>query len=294
MGVAADGIHTQGAKPHTGGDALPDTAAPVVLYCILAYAITWLGVSPLVASALGWYEGEVPAAWHAVGALGPVGAAYLTARIMGGRPGVRAWLGTVTRWRIPLGWWVVAAGSPLALLAIAAGAARLMTGEWGDGQALEAIASNPDWWIDMAVASVAYGLGEEPGWRGFLLPRLMRRRSALAATLLTALIWATWHTPFFMYRYDFGGPVTLIGFFIAMAAGACWLTFLYLSTGGSVPAVATWHVVWNVVNMVAAQMSDTVVGLLNGAMMALGFGVLLIFRSRLQLQSTRGDPAPGR
>jgi membrane protease YdiL (CAAX protease family) len=42
---------------------------------------------------------------------------------------------------------------------------------------------------------------EEPGWRGFLLPRLQRRFSPLMATILVWLPWAVWHLPL-----DFSRP----------------------------------------------------------------------------------------
>jgi membrane protease YdiL (CAAX protease family) len=42
---------------------------------------------------------------------------------------------------------------------------------------------------------------EEPGWRGFLLPRLQMRFSPLMATILVWLPWAVWHLPL-----DFARP----------------------------------------------------------------------------------------
>lgn len=38
-------------------------------------------------------------------------------------------------------------------------------------------------------------LGEEPGWRGAWLPRLLRRHSALGATAIVSFWWALWHAP---------------------------------------------------------------------------------------------------
>lgn len=248
---------------------------PALVYGLFAYAITWLAVSPLVAEALGLLGVSVPDGWHAFGALGPAAGAYLAARFGGGRDAVRDLTRAAMRFRIPLRWWLVALGSPIGLLAIAVVAARVATGNWDVAGFLDGAAARGSWWLAVAVPSLAYGIGEEPGWRGFLLPTLMRRRSALTATLITAAVWAAWHAPFFTYRYDFSGPGTVVGFFVAMAAGALWLTFLYLSTGGSLPAVAAWHAVWNLVNFAAAEMSALTVGILNAGMMVLGFGVLL-------------------
>jgi len=41
---------------------------------------------------------------------------------------------------------------------------------------------------------------EEPGWRGFLLPRLQQRFSPLVASLLVWFLWAFWHAPLDFHR----------------------------------------------------------------------------------------------
>ena len=48
------------------------------------------------------------------------------------------------------------------------------------------------------------GLGEEPGWRGFALPRLLSGRSALAAALIVGVIHMVWHLPLYGVEYDAG------------------------------------------------------------------------------------------
>ena len=39
------------------------------------------------------------------------------------------------------------------------------------------------------------GAWEEPGWRGFALPRLLGKHSPLVASLLLGIVWALWHLP---------------------------------------------------------------------------------------------------
>jgi len=46
--------------------------------------------------------------------------------------------------------------------------------------------------INLAIGGA---LGEEPGWRGYALPRLRERFSALVGSIILALAWACWHLP---------------------------------------------------------------------------------------------------
>lgn len=241
-------------------------------YCGLAYAITWLAVLPLVAAAQGGSTWDVPGWWHAFGALGPVAAAAVASRWWAGAEGWRTWLRSLGRLDIGGKWWTVALGSPFALALGALLLVRLWTGHWEAGAWPGS--AGPGAWYSILLVSVAYGLGEEPGWRGFMLPRLLQRHGPGAATLLVAAAWAGWHLPFFFYRYDFAGPATVLGFVVSMMAGAFWLTFLFLRTGGSVPAVAAWHVGWNVVSLGLAEASDLLIGVMNAGVMVLGFAVV--------------------
>lgn len=239
-------------------------------FVLLAYAITWLAVSPLVGGALGLWP--MPPAWlHALGALGPVLAAGVSRREHGlfqrrTQPSLsRPWLAAC-----------------LATPALLAAAGLLAAAAQGTPLAppLQDAIRDPGWVAGLVVASVAYGLGEEPGWRGWLLPELQRRMSPVRATLVLTGVWSVWHTPLFFYRYDFQGPATVIAFFVALLAGAFWLTFLFNASGGSIWTVAAWHVLWNAANLTLAEVSDTAVGVLNALMMVLGFGVLTAFARR--------------
>lgn len=43
-------------------------------------------------------------------------------------------------------------------------------------------------------------LGEELGWRGFALPRLLQHMGPIRASLTLGALWALWHLPYFLYQ----------------------------------------------------------------------------------------------
>ncbi|MGN6741771.1 MAG: lysostaphin resistance A-like protein [Amnibacterium sp.] len=56
-----------------------------------------------------------------------------------------------------------------------------------------------------AVLNAFFTVGEETGWRGFLLPAL-RPLGTWPALLLTGAVWGLWHAPVILLGYDFGRP----------------------------------------------------------------------------------------
>ena len=81
------------------------------------------------------------------------------------------------------------------------------------------------------------GLFEEIGWRGFALPYLQRRYSALVSSLIIGLVWAFWHFPNFLAFT----PSDLAEFVPKVIALSLIFTWVYNSTGGSLFAVVVLH-----------------------------------------------------
>ncbi len=89
-----------------------------------------------------------------------------------------------------------------------------------------------------------YGAGtnEEPGWRGFALPRLQTKFSPLIASIILGLIWGFWHAPIYLPQYG-----SQFGIFLLNTIKiAIILTWLYNRTGGSVLATALMHTIGNI------------------------------------------------
>ena len=80
--------------------------------------------------------------------------------------------------------------------------------------------------------------GEEIGWRGYVLPRLQARYSALTSTLILGVIWGFWHLPKFLSHWN---TVSFAWFIVHAMAYAVILTWLYNNTKGSLLLVAISH-----------------------------------------------------
>lgn len=200
----------------------------IVLYLVLAYVISW-SIWPLVllnpeSSPL------VP--------FGPGLAAVLVAAVAGGRAGLLGLLRQLGKWRVNPMWYGVALGVPLAVPAAAFGVAVFAGASvpsWEPSDVLQVAGS-------LAATMVIVGIFEELGWRGFLLPRLQRRRSALAAALIVGSVWLPWHLPELVSDPD---QRPLVPFAIYVVAQAVLLAWLYNSTQASLPVVILFHAAFN-------------------------------------------------
>ena len=218
---------------------------PLLCYFALAYGISWLIWAPLWLPALGVHGLPVLPFHHALGALGPIAAAFIVSAVEAGRAGPCDLLRRMGLWRGQLAWVLTALLGPYALLLLGLLAAAVFEGdapvlanlgrssEFPQFSALEFLAYNV----------VSFGFGEEVGWRGFALPRLQQRYSAWLATLWLTLGWAIWHAPLFLYRPGFMGMgvAGVIGWLFSLLTGAVLLTWLYNESRGSLLVVALFH-----------------------------------------------------
>jgi len=228
---------------------------PLLAYIALAYLWTWVTILPLLLQTRGLVELGLPDAWEAVGAFGPFVAAYLVIRRTEGAPGLAAFWRSLTNWRVGPSALALTIFSPVVFLALAA---VLVTVQTGSPPSLQALATGRlgtmHAVVDLVlVSAILQGVGEEPGWRGYLLPKMLGRFQSLPATLLLFPVWWLWHLPFFLCRPEFGVP-QFFGFGLGILSASIWLTFLWGRTRSILVAV-TWHAVLNVTRGIALGFS---------------------------------------
>jgi len=210
------------------------------MYWSLAFGITW-GVG-----GLGLLAGDItsgrPSPLHPlyyIAAFGPsIAGVVLIARMDGWR-GVRGLFGRVVPTWSSVPWYLAAfVGFPV--LNVIAG--RLVARDF--------IAHLPTWdrllvLLPLTIVADTGPLGEEFGWRGFALPRLLERRGALASALLLGAIWWAWHLPLFfipsMSQHELSIPLFLVN----VLALSVIMTWLYRRTRGDLLLMICIHVAAN-------------------------------------------------
>lgn len=234
---------------------------PVVWFYILAFSISWLGWIPMVMGSHGIAPFDHPyfQFFLILPAVGPALAAIIVTQMTYGKAQVRDLLKALIQWRTDLVWYLVAMLGPFILF---------LTGQ-RITKFLGFSAPQPEFpsgLFPLAISAFVMSLfsnpWEEVGWRGFALPHLQKRYTAVVATLIVGVLWGVWHLPLFFWS---GNPIAeypFLPWFVGTVAGAFLYTWLYNSTKGSLLVVALFHIALNTFGVVITNVSVIVLAIL--------------------------------
>lgn len=227
---------------------------PLASFLVLAFVFTW-ALLPLAAA-------SIPVSLVAL--CGPAVAAFVVTAVQGGQ-GRREFLARLTDWRLPLRWVVLALALPLLVSAVRS-VAELALGARG------AIELQPITPLSLVVFVLV--AGEEIGWRGFALPRLLLRFGPWGASVVLGIVWALWHWPLFSMPSmpQYGSPFAAFTLYTIGLSGI--LTFLALGTRGSVVLATLFHGAVNTFGVVHTAADSTLRGWSNA--LCYGLTALLI------------------
>ena len=136
-------------------------------------------------------------------------------------------------------------------------------------------------------------MGEEPGWRGFALPRLEQRSGPLVGTILLGVLWGLWHLPLFLLVPGYNGAGTgfvgilipFVAFVILVIAYTVVFTWVFNNTRGSILLAILLHASINTaVGMVPSLFPSLGGALLSALSKLLAWVVLAV----LLIAATRG------
>lgn len=205
------------------------------LYFVLAFAWFW---GSLALDRLKPFHFWAPL----LGALAPTIAALVITGVGQGEPAVRDLVRRLWKWRVRWTWYLVAFGLPLAEALLAIGIA-LAFGVFKPARINTDIlrASLPALWIVFLFAA-----GEELGWRGFALPRLLEKNTAILASAILGGLHALWHWPLLLLPHQWLSDVPLLPWTASVIAEAFVFTWIIRGTGGSVLLAALFHGMANI------------------------------------------------
>jgi len=208
----------------------------MLLYWILAFAIAWAITLPGALAKLGLIShSPVPFMAGTLIGVAPLAAALIVTAREGK---FRAYWSSL--WRLPRPWWTVAVALllPPLMLAITYAVKPIEVD-------FASLGIFPLVWLVLA-------FGEEAGWRGYALPRLVDRYGFWAGSLILGIVWCVWHYPKMLgnpYVPNVADLLPLLGLFSIQIILAnfiiCWL---YFRSGRSVVATTLFHTCFNVMS----------------------------------------------
>ncbi len=220
----------------------------LLTYFVLVYIVAWAFWIPLALLGPFSYAAMYDPLLHPVAfVLAIVGncipslVGILLTALFSGRSGLSELFGRLGRVRVPLRWYAVVLSLLPVLWLLAVGIPTLL-----------GLATITVTWSSLTALGNIFvaGYGEELGWRGFALPRLQARKSALASALLLGILWSLWHLP---WRIALGLPVTADGLLqfvicypLMLTAWTVLFTWVYNSTRGSLFPIILFHTFANI------------------------------------------------
>jgi membrane protease YdiL (CAAX protease family) len=194
---------------------------PLVAYFVLAYALAWMLI-PLMSVSL---------AFGFLALFGPALSAILITRLTEGPDGLKELWRRTLLWKVnPLSY-VFAILFPPALILVEMGIAYLL--------------GTPVTFFTNGIIGLATAIlfvGEELGWRGYALPKLLAQRTPIVASLILGVLWALWHLPNFIFPLagvPALGPFPVVAVWII--AQTILFTWLHLNAKGSILIATLFH-----------------------------------------------------
>jgi membrane protease YdiL (CAAX protease family) len=174
-------------------------------------------------------------------AFSPTISALIVAWTIGGRAEVKRLLSGFTRWRVGAGWYLAAAYLVLGPLAFAL--VYILAGNPAEGLAPGMTATAL---LSQLVFTLFSGpIAEEAGWRGFALPRLESRYSALMSSLILGVIWCCWHIPLYFQAGSSQQGIPFPVYLMLVVTLTVYMTWLYNNTRGSLIITVLAHFSFN-------------------------------------------------
>jgi membrane protease YdiL (CAAX protease family) len=217
-------------------------------FFVMAVLFSWIAVAPLLLNP------ELPLEpFQILGAFaGPTLSAVIVTAVLEGRAGLGTFLKRYIQWRAGIVWWlIVLFGILIALNVVATAILGLsVLTEFFNNMGLIL----PTYLLTLIVGVILGPLWEEPGWRGFALPRLQAQYGPLVGSIMLGVIWAVWHAPGYFGGWMASAFPALLVYCIGFSILVTWV---YNHTRGSILLMILLHSSSNAAISVGARVLPT-------------------------------------
>ena len=275
---------------------------PLFFFFLMAYAFSWIMVIPFILEEWGYLPKAFSYTFILVPFVGPFLAAFSMTRLTEGKEGVLRLRRRMVQTRAGWQWYLfILLGIPALFLMAMFVIPGVRMGPNGIPPKFLVT-----YLVNFVIVALAGGpLGEEPGWRGFALPRLQTRYGALKGTLILGVVWTFWHLPHFLTSAQGGGPgmtvnsflINLVLFFLLVMAITVIMTWVFNNTAASVFIAILLHASINTQEVVAPFFHSTILSpratidlAMLIAMVVPALLVLILTRGRLGYRHEQAQP----
>lgn len=84
--------------------------------------------------------------------------------------------------------------------------------------------------LPQIIVIILIAIGEEYGWRGYMLPRLLKRFSVFYSSIILGMIWGFWHLPAYMIGTGTPEEMSFPVFLLWVVLGTLFISWIYYYT----------------------------------------------------------------
>ena len=232
------------------------TRNPLLGFFLLSFVISWVLWIPLLYGHFryGWttWEGDswtnIRTMLGILGSMGPAISAIILTYTLKGKEGVRLLLKQILLWRVNVVWWLIGFYSWWFIASILAFLLQLSPFQNIILQFAFFIINIPVNIFLLQMPLLIGMVGEELGWRGFALPKLLEKYDPIVSSLILALPWILWHAPLAVFQ-EWTGNIPIMHFLLNYALLILPLTLIFTwffqNTKGSILLVIVLHKAFN-------------------------------------------------
>ena len=209
---------------------------PLPWFFVLLF-LCWIGFIPMILESQGKKLPVALSLLQIVMLLGPIAVALFASYVNGGRIAVKNLLKGFLRWRVHIGWYILAIVAAPIIYAVTLWACHSL------GLTTRAMPEGSQILVTFLMSMGVHLIlnTEEIAWRGYALPRMRARFGLLWATIFLGVLWAVIHLPLFWMKGGHPAGYSFVGFAVRLLMMNFLFSAAFYGSGKSLLIVHLLH-----------------------------------------------------